>query len=208
MTDPFLAEAPLEALERDRTLAHEAGDPNAGLGWVATADPDGNPSVRTLVLRRVDDHWALFVNATSAKWADLATRPRCQVAVWLATVQRQWRLDARVRPLPRSLLEHHWPHRPRVARVMDHVYAERHPQGSPIEHPDVLAAAHAELDARLPESEQPPADALALALDIHHVECLQIAPPPELHRRRSWQRRDPAGGIDAGEQWVAEERVP
>lgn len=207
MTDSLVTDAPLEALERDRALAREAGDPNADLGWVATADPDGNPSVRTLVLRRVEDHWALFVNGTSAKWADLASRPRCQVALWLATVQRQWRLDARVRPLPRALLERHWPRRPRVARVMDHVYAERHPQGSRIEHHDVLAAAHAELDALLPETPEPPAEALALALDIHRVECVQIARPPELHRRRSWHRSDPAAP-ESERQWIAEERVP
>lgn len=207
MTDPLLSDAPLEALERDRVLARESGDPNAGLGWVATADPDGNPSVRTLVLRRVEDHWALFINGTSAKWADLTSRPRCQVAVWLSSVQRQWRLDARVQPLPRSLLELHWPHRPRVARVMDHVYAEHHPQGSRIEHHDVLAAAHAELDALLPDPEDPPPEALALALDIHRVECVQIARPPALHRRRSWHRHDPAGA-EREHQWIGEERVP
>ena len=63
------------------------------------------------------------------------------------------------------------------------------------------------MDNLLPETPEPPPEALALALDIHHVECVQIARPPELHRRRSWHRRDPAHP-QADPHWVAEERVP
>lgn len=187
--DPFAPDCadPLAALAADRARARAARDPNAELGWVATVDPDGAPAVRTLVLRELDGDWALFVSGTSPKWTHLSARPECQIAVWLPTVQRQWRLHAQVRPLERAILEHHWPRRPRTSQVMDHLYASL-PQGSPVEHPDRLARAHAELDARLDDAPQAPAAALALGLDVQLVECVQIAPPPDLHGRRRWHR--------------------
>jgi pyridoxamine 5'-phosphate oxidase len=193
LTTPLLD--PLQALRDDREAARGAGDANADLGWVATVDADGMPAVRTLVLRELvlaetGTTWALFVNGTSPKWRQLEGQPRCQIAVWLPSVQRQWRLDASVAPLPRAVLEAHWPRRPRVSQVMDHVYAGAHPQSAALTDPAALRAAHARMDDALGAAPSAPQAALALALEIREVECVQIARPPTLHQRRRWQRTD------------------
>ncbi|HSG88547.1 MAG TPA: pyridoxamine 5'-phosphate oxidase family protein [Pseudomonadales bacterium] len=190
MSDPFRTDPPdpLEALRADREAARGAGDANAELGWVATVDDDGMPAVRTLVLREMGATWALFVNGTSPKWRQLEGRPHCQIALWLPSVQRQWRLDAGVEPMARDVLEAHWPRRPRVSQVMDHLYARAHPQSAPLADPAALRAAHARMDDALGAAPAAPPEALALALDIHRIECVQIARPPTLHQRRCWQR--------------------
>lgn len=176
---------PTTALSADRTRARELGDSNAELCWLATVDSDGWPKVRALVLRDVADGHALFINATSAKGRELSRDSRCQIACWYPSLQRQWRLEARLVALDRKLLEEHWQRRPRVSQVMDHVYARGFPQSSALADPETLSAAHARLDSSLGDRLDAPSEALALGLDVMSAECLQIHPGSRLHDR--WQ---------------------
>lgn len=195
MADGSGASDPLKALAADRAAAKAAGDANAELGWVATADAEGVPSVRTLVLRQLHDDWMLFINGTSPKWQDLQPRPRCEIAVWLPSLQRQWRLRARVRTLPRALLEEHWPRRPRISQVVDHAYSEGFPQSAALADPAALDAALIRLDSALGETPEPPDAALALGLRFETIECLQIARPPTPHQRQLWAWSDDAWSL-------------
>jgi len=66
----------VEQLRSDRDLALEQGDPTATVCYLATVGPDLKPSVRTLVLRQIDDFsLRLFINASSPKWHALTTHP-------------------------------------------------------------------------------------------------------------------------------------
>ncbi|MCC5885809.1 MAG: pyridoxamine 5'-phosphate oxidase family protein [Gammaproteobacteria bacterium] len=176
---------PVLALGADRQQARELADSNAELCWLATVDDAGWPQVRALVLRDVAGGFALFINATSAKGRQLQRDPRCQVACWYPSLQRQWRLKAQVRALDRTVLAEHWHRRPRSSQVLDHVYAREFPQSSPLADPKALHAAHGRLDASLGDHPDPPPEALALRLDVHVAECLQIHPGSRLHER--WQ---------------------
>lgn len=187
---------PTAALSADRTRARELRDSNAELCWLATVDADGWPKVRALVLRDVADGHALFINATSAKGRDFDRDSRCQIACWYPSLQRQWRLEARVVALDRSVLAAHWRRRPRSSQVLDHVYVQGFPQSSELADPAALATAHARLDESLDEHPEPPAEALGLRLEVASAECLQIHPGSRLHERwrftlsaHGWQRQ-------------------
>jgi pyridoxine/pyridoxamine 5'-phosphate oxidase len=111
-------------------------------------------------------------------------------------LQRQWRLEARVVALDRSVLAEHWRRRPRSSQVLDHVYAQDFPQSSALADPAALTAAHARLDDSLGEHPEPPVEALALRLEIRSAECLQIHAGATLHDRwrfvpaaTGWQRQ-------------------
>lgn len=177
--------APTQALDADRRQARELGDSNAELCWLATVGADGWPRVRTLVLRDVTGGHALFINATSAKGRQLEQNARCQIACWYPSLQRQWRLDACVVALDRSIVAEHWQRRPRTSQVLDHVYVQGFPQSSELADPAALHAAHARLDEQLGDHPDPPPEALALKLEVLSAECLQIHPGSRLHDR--WQ---------------------
>lgn len=191
---------PTLALNADRRRARELGDGNAELCWLATVDADGWPRVRTLVLRDVAGGLALFVNATSVKGRQLSRDPRCQIACWYPSLQRQWRLDAHVVPVDRAILAEHWRRRPRSSQVLDHVYVQGFPQSSALADPKAFQAAHARLDESLGDHPEPPPEALALGLELREAECLQIHPGTRLHER--WQFRPGASG------WQRQALVP
>lgn len=191
---------PSSGLRADRARARELGDGNAELCWLATIGADGLPRVRALVLREVEEGFALFMNATSAKGGHLAREPRCQIATWFPTLQRQWRLAVRTEPLSRGLLTSHWRRRPRSSQVMDHLYAAGFPQSTPLADASALRRAHDALDAKLGADPPPPAEALALKLTILGAECLQIHPADRLHDR--WEY------VLDGAEWTRRALVP
>lgn len=188
------------ALSADRSLARQHEDSNAELCWLATVDSDGWPRVRALVLRDVAGGLALFINATSAKGRQLTRDPRCQIACWYPSLQRQWRLQARVVTLDRAVLAEHWRRRPRTSQVLDHVYVQGFPQSSPLAGPEALREAHDRLDASLGNHPEPPYEALALSLEVTSAECLQIHPGTRLHDR--WQFTPSSSG------WQRQALVP
>lgn len=181
---------PNAGLNADRSRARELGDSNAELCWLATVDAEGWPKVRALVLRDVAGGHALFINGTSAKGREFDAEPRCQIACWYPSLQRQWRLQARVFALDRDLLAAHWRRRPRVSQVMDHVYAHGFPQSSALADSEALSAAHGHLDASLGDDPEPPSEALALGLEVMGAECLQIHPGSRLHDRWRFTRSE------------------
>lgn len=187
---------PKLALCADRQQARELGDSNAELCWLATVDESGWPQVRALVLRDVADDLALFIHATSAKSRHLHRDPHCQIACWYPSLQRQWRLQVKVMPIDRSVLVEHWRRRPRSSQVLDHVYVQGFPQGSPLAQPETLRTAHDRMDAALGAHPEPPVEALGLRLEVESAECLQIHPHTRLHDRwrftraaAGWQRQ-------------------
>ena len=189
--DVFSAQDPIVALRSDREAAHQAGDANALLCWLATVGGDGTPAVRTLVLREVDGALALFVNATSPKWREMRHHARVQIVCWLPSLQRQWRIDAETRVLPHEVVARHWHRRPRVSQVLDHYYSTHRAQSTPLGDDDADARLEADmnaLDGALPEHPDVPTQSLAIALDVNAVDCTQLHPAPRLHQRQRWSR--------------------
>jgi pyridoxamine 5'-phosphate oxidase len=120
---------------------------------LATASPDGRPSVRIVLLRGFDaDGVAFYTNYESRKGRELAANPRAAIAVHWPALQRQVRLEGPVEQLPGDASDAYFAGRPRGSRLG--AWASR--QGSAIPDRESLEARVAELAARWPgETEIP-----------------------------------------------------
>jgi pyridoxamine 5'-phosphate oxidase len=111
---------------------------------LATATPDGRPSVRIVLLKGIDDDGIRFyTNYRSRKGRELAANPRAAATLYWQPLQRAVRLEGRVERLTSEESDAYFATRPRGAQVGAWASA----QGT------VLSDA-AELDARVRETEQ------------------------------------------------------
>ncbi|MBB4886915.1 pyridoxal 5'-phosphate synthase [Streptomyces netropsis] len=96
--DPGSAPAdPLPLFQQWLRAAAEAGAPEPHTMSLATADADGRPSVRTLMLHDADERgWHFATHRTSHKGQDLAVRPQAALGFYWAAVGRQVRVRGTV----------------------------------------------------------------------------------------------------------------
>jgi pyridoxamine 5'-phosphate oxidase len=146
------SEDPLERLRRwYGEAAAVLREPDAMA--LATASPDGMPSVRVVLLKGVDDRGLRFyTNYESRKGRELAANPRAAIAVHWPALQRQVRLEGPVEKLPGDASDAYFADRPRGSRLG--AWASR--QGSVIPDREVLEARVDELAARWPDEEEIP----------------------------------------------------
>jgi pyridoxamine 5'-phosphate oxidase len=164
---------------------------------LATADGDGRPSVRTVLVKGIDaDGIVFYTNYDSAKGHDLAANPVASaVFVWLAH-QRQVRLTGAVTPVPRAVTEAYFAERPRESQL-----------GAWASHQSQVVASRAELEADYARVEQrfgsrpvpPPPDWGGYLLAPDEVEFWQ-GRPGRLHDRIRFRF-----GADT---WVTERLAP
>jgi len=98
--------------------AIEAGidEPN-GMA-LATASPDGEPSVRIVLLRGFDERgFVFYTNYESAKGQELAVNPRAALTLWWQPLERQVRINGRVEKLARQESQAYFETRPRGHRL-------------------------------------------------------------------------------------------
>lgn len=145
---PDLAAGPVEMFRRWMAEAIDAGihEPNAMV--VSTADGDGVPSSRMVLLKGLsDDGWVFFTNQASRKGSELADNARCALLFPWHPLERQVRVDGVATPLPRADVEAYFHTRPRGARVGAWASRQSRPVGSRAE----LAAAYARMQERFGE---------------------------------------------------------
>ncbi|MFI0261203.1 pyridoxal 5'-phosphate synthase [Streptomyces sp. NPDC017056] len=98
--DPDPAHAPAHPLPLFRQWlreAAEAGVPEPHTMSLATADADGDPNVRTVMLHDADEHgWHFATHRGSRKGRDLAARPRAALGFYWPALGRQVRVRGRV----------------------------------------------------------------------------------------------------------------
>ena len=105
---------------------------------LATADRDGAPSARVVLLRGVDERgFRFFTNFESAKGRDLAQRPRAALVFYWPEQGRQVRVTGTVTRLADADSVAYWRHRPRASRIS--AWASR--QSEPIANRASLEAA-------------------------------------------------------------------
>lgn len=121
---------------------------------LATADADGAPSVRMVLLRGLDQAGLRFhTNHASRKGIDLAANPRAAAAFWWPGVNRQVRAAGAVAKLPDAESDAYWTTRPRGSQLS----ARASVQGQELDARATLEARVAELGRRFPgEVPRPP----------------------------------------------------
>jgi pyridoxamine 5'-phosphate oxidase len=113
---------------------------------LATATPDGAPSVRMVLLKRFDERGFVFhTNYESRKGLELAANPRAALLFHWDAFGRQVRIEGTVRRVSRAESEAYFRTRPRGGQFG----AWASPQSRPIADRATLEAAVAEAEARL-----------------------------------------------------------
>jgi pyridoxamine 5'-phosphate oxidase len=116
---------------------------------LATATPDGRPSVRIVLLKGIDDDGIrFFTNYDSRKGRELDANPRAAATLYWQPLQRAARLEGPVERLTASESDAYFATRPRGAQLG----ARASRQGSVIGDRAELEARVSELDARYPDT--------------------------------------------------------
>ena len=140
-----MADDPLTRVRSWLDEAAAAGVPEPESAALATASPDGRPSVRFVLVRGVDDRGLrFFTNYGSRKGRELDANPSAALALWWPELQRQLRAEGPVERLGEEESDTYFASRGRGSRLG--ALASR--QGSAIPGREVLDERVAELDAR------------------------------------------------------------
>jgi pyridoxamine 5'-phosphate oxidase len=114
---------------------------------LATADGDGIPSVRFVLLHGLDaDGLRYYTNRGSRKGRDVAVNPWASAAFWWPALARQARVSGTARQLPDDASQAYWATRPRGSQLS----AAASQQGQEIGSRDELEARVAELARSYP----------------------------------------------------------
>ena len=85
---------------------------------VATATPDGRPSVRIVLLKDFSDTGFIFYTSySSRKGKELGTNPFCALLFYWAELERQVRLEGEIHRVPREQTEAYFRRRPKGSRL-------------------------------------------------------------------------------------------
>jgi pyridoxamine 5'-phosphate oxidase len=126
-----------------------AGVPEPDGAALATASPEGRPSVRFVLVRGIDERGARFyTNYGSRKGRELDANPLAALALWWPALQRQLRLEGEVERQTAEESDAYFAARGRGSQVG--AWASR--QGSVIGGREQLDARAAELDAEFGET--------------------------------------------------------
>ena len=131
----------------EAALAAGTREPNAMV--LATADADGVPSARVVLLRGLDEaglSW--YTNRESLKGRDLVANPHAAVVFHWEVMQRQVRVTGTVDTVPEAEAAAYFAERPRKSQLS----AWASPQGQALSDRAELEAATRAIDARFPDA--------------------------------------------------------
>ena len=132
-----MAVDPLAVFHEWFEAAREAGVEAPEVMTLATADADGRPSARMLLLKSADERgFTFFTGYESRKGRELAENPRAALVFYWRPLGRQVRVEGTVRRLPPEESDAYWATRPPRSRAA----AAASRQGEPIESREALEA--------------------------------------------------------------------
>ncbi len=119
---------------------------------LATATPDGRPSIRTVLLKGYGaDGFVFYTNYNSRKAREMASNPRVALMFFWAAFERQVRVEGSAGKVPAAESDAYFSARPLESRLS--VYASR--QSEIVESREALDARLAAVSKRFPEGQVP-----------------------------------------------------
>ena len=129
-------------------MAREADVPQANAMALATVSRDGAPSLRMVLLKRVDERgFVFFTDSRSRKGHELDKNSRVAATFWWDPIGRQVRIEGRARVIPSAETDAYWATRRRASQLS----AAASRQSAPLDARRELAARRRELDRQHPE---------------------------------------------------------
>ena len=155
----------------------EPNDPNAAA--LATATPDGLPSVRMVLVKKSDQQgFCFYTNANSRKGQELATNPRAALCFHWKSLGRQVRVEGPVVELPAADADAYFHSRARESQLGSAVSRQSQPLASREELEHLVA----EFADRHPEEVPRPEWWKGYAIQPQRIE-LWVSGPYRLHDR-------------------------
>jgi pyridoxamine 5'-phosphate oxidase len=161
------------------------GAPQPEAMTLATADADGAPSARMVLLKGIDDGaFVFYSNYESRKGRDLGANRQAALVFYWSVTQHQVRVSGTVRRLPRAASVEYFHSRPRGAQLS--ALASR--QSRVVRSREVLERKVLELAARFPDEVPLPKDWGGYALRPRWIEFWENR-EDRLHDRIRYTRR-------------------
>ncbi|MGF1550426.1 MAG: pyridoxamine 5'-phosphate oxidase [Sphingomonadaceae bacterium] len=193
-----MAEDPIALFQRWLEEA-EAGEPNdANAMALATADAQGRPAARMVLLKACDERgFAFYTNAASRKGEEIAANPHAALLFHWKSLRRQVRAEGRIEQVSEKEADAYFATRSRQSRLS----AWASDQSRPLPTRDVLEARFAEMEARFDGAEvaRPPYWK-GFRLVPRRIEFWSDR-PHRMHERRLFVRAPGSGSGAGGEAW-------
>ncbi|NBU92692.1 MAG: pyridoxamine 5'-phosphate oxidase [Flavobacteriia bacterium] len=177
-----------------RTWFDEAvalGVPEANAVVLSTVSASGAPSSRVVYLKEMhEEGFVFYTNFLSQKGRELRENPNASFLFFWPSLERQVRMEGRVKPVPEEISDRYFASRPRESQLGAWASHQSEPLGTM----DEIHQRFQELEAKFPREVPRPPHWGGMALHPNRFEFWQ-GKPSRLHERLIFEQRQ--------ENWIS-----